>query len=95
VERDLIYEVKGLVPEKVVVSIKKELQISEDIDSEVDKAARLFGYYAILAEKAETRFQKIKFAFDVWEAKAEHDINQEREYEKKKPLSDAKTKAAV
>jgi len=93
--RDLIYEVKGLLPEKVILSIEKELSISEDIDQEVDRAAAVFGYYAVLAEKAETRYYKLKFACEVWEAETEHAVNQEREYQEKKPLAEKKLTAMV
>ena len=66
--RDIIYELKGLLPEKIVVSVEEQLRISEDMDEEVDGAAKSYGYFAILSERAETRYQKMKFAFDQWQA---------------------------
>lgn len=69
--RDLVSEIKGLLPEPVVVNIQKSLKISEDMDDEVDKAASLFGYYAVLAERAETRYEKMRFAYKTWRASTE------------------------
>ena len=37
--RDLIHEVTGLLPEPIVISIKEQLRITEDLDWEVDTAA--------------------------------------------------------
>jgi hypothetical protein len=86
-KKDLIVEVERLLPEPVVVNIREELSISEDIDTEVDQAASKFGYYAVLSEKAQTKLDKLKFAFDVWKAKEEERIATEREYEGKKSLT--------
>ena len=69
--RDLKYELTGLIPEKVELKLRKDLKISEDIDSEVDHAAINFGYFAILAEKADTRYHRVKFSFEAWQAETE------------------------
>jgi hypothetical protein len=93
--RDIIFEVKGLLPETVSVSIEKELKISEDIDYEVDTAARKFGYYAVIAEKAETRYNKMKFAFEKWQAEIEARENQQSRSDGTKPMTEAQMKSFV
>lgn len=93
--KDIVYEIKGLVPEPVVVSIQKQLSITEDLDSEVDRAARTYGYYAVLAEKAETRYQKMKFAYETWMAEVESRAAKERSDATLKPFTEAQMKAHV
>lgn len=93
--RDVIYEVKGLLPEKVVISIEEQLRISEDIDNEVDDAAKNFGYFAILSERADTRLQKMKFAFEQWQAEVETRAMSERKANGEKPFTEAQMKAYI
>jgi len=92
---DLIYEVSGLVPKPVTVALKDELTISEDIDSEVDEAAARFGYYAVLAEKAESRCERLKLNFNLWEADIKVRRNEECEIAKEKKLTEGQMKAYV
>lgn len=84
-KKSLTLEIAKLLPEPVVISIESELKISEDINSEVDHAAATLGFYGVLAEKAETRHQKLKIAFEMWEAaeKAAKDKELERRGQKK------------
>jgi len=93
--RDIFYEVKGLLPETVSLSIKKELHVSEDIDHEVDIAASTYGFYAVLAEKAETRHQKMRFAAEGWTASVEARTAKERSDEKLKNYTESQMKAHV
>lgn len=93
--KDVIYEIEGLVPEGYRVSLKKELMISEDIDAEVDKAAYLYGYHAVLGEKAETKYQKCKFAYEAWRANVEAEQSKSRAYEKLKAFTEAQMNAFV
>ena len=93
--RDITYEIKGLVPESVVVSVQADLRISEDIDHEVDTAAATYGYYAVLAEKAETRYQKMKFSYEQWRAQTESRQAMIRVQESKKSLTESQMKAYV
>ena len=51
--KDLILEFKDILPDTILFSLKDQLTISNDIDSEVDRAAPEYGYWAIIAEKAE------------------------------------------
>lgn len=93
--RDLVYEISGLVKESVTIALRKDLMISHDIDSEIDTAAINFGYYAILAEKADTRYQKVKFAYEAWVAGTEASALRLRQAEAKKPYTEAQMKAYV
>lgn len=93
--RDLTYEIKGLLPEKVVLSIEEQLKISEDIDNEIDDAAKNFGYFAILSERSDTRYQKMKFAFDQWQAEVETRAMMERKASGDKPYTEAQMKANI
>ena len=93
--RDLVFEIEGLVPEPITVALRADLKISNDIDTEIDVAAINFGYYAILSEKANTRYQKIKFAFEAWVASTEAAALRIRQAEAKKPYTEAQMKAYV
>lgn len=93
--KDIIYEIEGLIPDDVFISLKKELMISEDIDTEVDKAAYKYGHYAVLAEKAETRHTKLKFAYDIWRADVEASEAKSKAYAKEKAFTEAQMKAFV
>ena len=93
--RDLKYELTGLVPEKVQLKLRKDLKISEDIDTEVDIAAVNFGYFAILAEKADTRCHKVKFAFEAWQAETEARALRERQAAGQKQYTADQMKAHV
>lgn len=87
---DLTETFIGLLPEDVVFKLKEELTISEDIDSEVDEASARFGFFAVLSERAESRYQKIKTHFDVWEANTVTAYLRESELDgKKKPAKEA------
>ncbi len=85
--KNLQYEVKDLLPKPVQISLKEELMISEDIDSEVDRAAHIYGYYAVLAEKAESRLQKLRYAYDIWRAEIEKNKTQEMRDDGEKPYT--------
>ena len=93
--RDILFEVENLLPEKVVINVRKDLMISEDLDTEVDQAASQYGYYAVISEKAETRYQKMKFAFEHWKAEVESRQIMIRAKEAKKSFTEAQMKAHV
>lgn len=76
--QELIVQIEGLLPKEIFVKVQDRLLISEDIDSEVDKAASNFGYYAVLAEKAETRHKRLKFAMETWRSEIESRVDLER-----------------
>jgi hypothetical protein len=92
---DLKIEIEGLMTEKLSLEVKKSLRITEDIDTEVDEAASNFGFYAVLSEKAETRFQKLKFAYEKWRAEFETSENAQRSRDGLKPRTEAQMKSFV
>ncbi len=94
-DRNLIVEIENVVPEKVVLSIKDELLITEDIDTEIDQAAYRFGYFAVLAEKAKHRAEKFKMALEFMESELIKEISESREAECKKALTVDQMKATV
>jgi hypothetical protein len=93
--RDILYEVKGLVPDTVFINIREKLMISEDMDTEVDRSASEYGYWAVLSEKADTRYQRIKFQFETWKAEIESRETLRRSDEGKKKLTEAEMKSFV
>lgn len=93
--KDFKVEVEGLMPEKLSLQVRESLKISEDIDTEVDQAAAEYGFYAILAEKAETRHQKLKFAHEKWKAEYETSENAQRHRDGLKSRTEAQMKAMV
>ncbi len=86
--KDIAVEIEGLVPEAVFVKVKNDLIITEDIDTEVDHASANYGYYAVLSEKAETRYQKLKYSFERWKAEHGMAIDAERVREGAKKLTE-------
>lgn len=93
--KDFKVEVEGLMPEKLSLEVKKSLRITEDIDTEVDQAAAEYGFYAILSEKAETRYQKLEFAYKKWKAEFETAENASRSRDGLKPRTEAQMKALI
>ena len=89
-DKDLLYEIKDLLPEPVLFSLKKELTISEDMDEEVNTASAKFGFYAILAEKADARVEKMKISFSIWQAKVKSMRDKESDLAKEKRLSESR-----
>jgi hypothetical protein len=65
------------------------------MDYEVDHAAAEYGFYAVLAEKAETRYSKMKFSFDQWKATVETRTLIEKKKAGEKPLTEAQMTAYV
>ena len=63
---EAVVEIEGLVPEKVTIALKEDLTISEDLDHEVDHCAALFGYYSVLAQKAQERLKRAETRFEIW-----------------------------
>lgn len=90
--KDILFEVEGLLPKKVVVSVKESLRLTEDMDFEVDTAAGTFGFYAVLAERAETRYQKMKLAFESWQAEVESRFLHEKRVEVRTAPKEAKAR---
>jgi hypothetical protein len=89
-KNEIVVEIDGLMPEPIVVDLKKALKISEDIDFEVDHAAYFFGHYAVLAEKADIRYERLKFSFEEWQSNFEARLYRERDEEIKSNANDDK-----
>lgn len=93
--RDLEFEIKGLLPEDIYFSVKDELKITDDLDREVDEASARYAFYALLAEKAETMYQKLKFRSEGWRAEVESTESSRRFSENLKSATEAQMKAFV
>jgi hypothetical protein len=83
---DFIVEIPGLVPETVTVALKEDLTITDDLTVEIDRCAAQFGYYAVLAERANARLQRLKFSYDLWLAEVETELTSERKFRLVKDL---------
>lgn len=76
--KNLKISIEGLANKPIQLELKKDLEISDDIEYEAKRAAARFGYYAVLAEEAQARVEKTESAFDIWfarEAKSLEDEN--------------------
>lgn len=91
--KEYVVEIEGLVPETVVVALQKDLTIGRDLDNELDKAAALFGYYAVLAETAFSRVKAVETQFEIWEAKELRLIMREKDKPDPKWMLDIEVKA--
>lgn len=69
--REYIVEIEGLVPETVTASLKEDLTISDDLAVEIDRCAAQFGYFAVLSERAQSRYQRLKLSYEMWQAEIE------------------------
>ena len=88
--KELVIEIPGLVPEPVTVALKADLTISEDLEREVKCTPSQFGYYAVLSEKAESRYRRCKLGFDLWRSEAEDDLEAQQRVETGKGFSKVK-----
>lgn len=70
-ERDITFELVGVVPNRVIIKVKEKLKIGANLDAELDEASEQCGFYASLAEKAETKFQRIELSYKIWRANEE------------------------
>lgn len=77
--KTLELEFDKIVPEKVQINLREELEITEDIDTEVNEAAGTFGFYAVLAEKADQKMSQIRFECDKWVAEERKRVQTERD----------------
>ena len=91
--REHVIEIEGLIPESVSVALKEDLTISEDLEGELNKTAALFGYYAVLAEKAFARVKNAQIHFDMWEARQLRSILRSKDKPDPKWIIDADIKA--
>lgn len=82
---ELLIELEGVIPEKVIVKVRDQLRIKKDLETELDHAAEQFGFYGSLAEKAETKCNRIELAYRLWRAEKEKTILEEHKLEGVKP----------
>jgi len=73
----------------------RRLDISEDIDSEVDTAARFFAQFSIAAEKARYRCVRMKLAFENFCSDLKKELQKEREDGGLKVHSEAKLETEI
>lgn len=85
--KDLQLAIDGLLPEEIKISLKNELMISQDLERDVRRTAAQYGYYAVLAEKAESRYRRGKLAFDMWRSEYEDELSQETKFARVKDLT--------
>jgi hypothetical protein len=85
--KDLQIAIDGLLPEEVKISLKSELMVSEDLERDVRRTAAQYGYYAVLAEKAESRHRRGKLAFDMWRSEYEDELSQNTKFARVKDLT--------
>jgi len=85
--RDYVVEIAGLTPEVITTSIKEDLSISDDLAVEIDRCAAQFGYYAVLAERASSRYQRLKLSYEFWIAEVEKDMLESRSFKLVKDLN--------
>ena len=75
--RELAINIEGLVPDVVAINLKEDLTVTEDLEREVAEGSAMYGYYAVLSEKAEARSQSVELAFKVWKNAKERKLIKE------------------
>ena len=70
--KELVVEIEGIAEgHPVSVALKADLTISDDLEREAKRTPAQFGYYAVLAVKAEAKLNRVDDAFDQWQAETE------------------------
>lgn len=87
--KDMLLSFKGILPDEVVVRLQEELTVTEDIDTEVDRAAHMFGFYAVLSEKAESRYAQLKYKYDSWLSDQKAGMRKTREAKSMRALKES------
>lgn len=85
--KDIQLAIDGLLPEEIKISLRAELMISQDLERDVRRTAAQYGYYAVLAEKAESRYRRGKLAFDMWRSEYEDELSQGASFKRVKDLT--------
>jgi hypothetical protein len=83
---EYVVEVTDLTPDPITISISEDLRISENLELEIARCAAQFGYYSIVAEKANTRLRKLKISYALWHA---HALKYEKEENGIKTIAEA------
>ncbi len=85
--KDLEIAIEGLLPQEIRIKLKAELTVSEDLEREVRRTAAQFGYYAVLAEKAESRHRRGKLGYDMWRSGYEDELSRDTSFKRVKDLT--------
>lgn len=73
--KELIVEIPDLAKDHTIaIALKEDLTISDDLERECKRTPAQFGYYAVLAEKADARTKRVKLAFEQFSAETEDRI---------------------
>lgn len=72
--KELLLEIEGLTSEKISIELRKLLKVGSDLEEEARNASAYFGYYAILAARAEMKFRRRETSFDIWFVKEKQKI---------------------
>lgn len=86
---DLLKDAISGLPEKVQIKVWEELRL-RPIDVEVDEVAGWYGFYAVLAEKADLRLMKLELAFSIWKEDRSEAMRTSLAAERKKSLTNAR-----
>lgn len=74
---EIVVEIDGVVPETVKIALKHDLTIGADLAREAERAASMYGYYAVLSEKAKARLGRTELSFRMWRCREEDAIEEE------------------
>lgn len=74
---EVVVEIDGIVPETVRCALKHDLTIGADLAREAERAASMYGYYAVLSEKALARLRRTELSFKMWRVHEEDAIEEE------------------
>jgi hypothetical protein len=72
--KELLLEIDGLTSEKISIELRKLLKVGSDLEEEARNASAYFGYYAILAARAEMKFRRRETSFEIWFVKEKQKI---------------------
>ena len=75
--KNLKINIEGLASKPIHLELKKDLEITDDIEYEAKRAAARFGYYAVLAEEAQARVERAESSFEVWTAQESRSLEEE------------------
>lgn len=85
--KELTVAIEDLLPEPVKVALQSELSISNDLEREVRRSSAQYGYYAVLAVKAESKLRRGKLSFDMWQSQIEEELGQDKTFKRVKDLT--------
>lgn len=86
ITKDITVDIDKL-SDRASIRIRNLLNISENLDKELDEAAGWFGYYEACAVRAETNLEILELEFEVWKANLEKDLTLQRKLSGDKSLT--------